>query len=103
MKGLGGAGRPGAAVFISIRKINPHLPIGGTGGFGGNGSGGGVGLGGVGLGGDGVSGIFVLFRESFLLQRLVVNLIHANEAANKVPIFLGRKTASTRRPDQLAR
>jgi hypothetical protein len=42
-------------------------------------------------------------RNDKLLQPLAVNSINANEATNKIPIFLVRKTASARRPDKLAR
>ena len=38
-----------------------------------------------------------------LLQPLAVNLINANEAPDKIPVFLVRKTTSARRPDKLAR
>jgi hypothetical protein len=38
-----------------------------------------------------------------LLQPFAVNLINANEAPDKIPIFLVRKTTSARRPDKLAR
>src|SRR5438552_14277946 len=37
------------------------------------------------------------------LQPLAVNLINANKAANKIPIFLIRKSASARGPGKLAR
>ena len=77
---------------------------GGTGsGFGGKGSGGGAGDGGAGLGGDGISGIGAPFRESLLLQRFAVNLINANEAADKIPILLIRESAIAWRPGKLAR
>jgi hypothetical protein len=42
-------------------------------------------------------------RNDKLLQPLAVNSINANEATNKIPIFLVRKTASARRPGKLAR
>jgi hypothetical protein len=38
-----------------------------------------------------------------LLQPFAVNLINANEAPDKIPIFLVGKTTSARRPDKLAR
>ena len=46
---------------------------------------------------------FSFARNDKLLQPLAVNLINANEAPDKIPIFLVRKTASARRPDKLAR
>lgn len=46
---------------------------------------------------------FSFARKDNLLQPLAVNLINANEAPDKIPIFLVRKTASARRPDKLAR
>jgi len=77
---------------------------GGTGGgLGGKGSGGGTGHGGPGVGGDGLSGICVPIRESLLLQRFAVNLINANEAADKIPIPLIRESAIAWRPSKLAR
>ena len=72
-------------------------------GFGGNGSGGGTGHGGVGLGGDGFSGIGALVKESLLLQRFAVNLINANNAADKIPVLLIRESAIVCRPGKLAR
>ena len=76
---------------------------GGTGGgLGGKGSGGGTGHGGPGVGGDGLSGICVPIRESLLLQRFAVNLINANEAADKIPILLIRKSAIVCRPAEIA-
>ena len=41
--------------------------------------------------------------ESFLLERFSVNLVNANKAANKIPIFLIQKSAIACRPDQIAR
>jgi hypothetical protein len=46
---------------------------------------------------------FSIARNDKLLQPLAVNLINANEAPDKIPIFLVRKTTSARRPDKLAR
>ena len=46
---------------------------------------------------------FSLARNDKLLQPLAVNLINANEAPDKIPVFLVRKTTSARRPDKLAR
>lgn len=42
-------------------------------------------------------------RNSKLLQPLTVNLVNANIAPDKIPIFLVRKTASARRPGQFTR
>jgi hypothetical protein len=50
-----------------------------------------------------IQGFFSIARNNKLLQPLAVNLINANEAPDKIPIFLVRKTASARRPDKLAR
>src|SRR4029077_15959887 len=44
-----------------------------------------------------------LLKESLLLQRFAVNLINANEAADKIPILLIRKSAIARRPREIAR
>jgi hypothetical protein len=52
------------------RRSLRYLPIGGTGGFGGNGSGGGVGVGGAGFGGDGVSGIGILLETRLYCSHL---------------------------------
>ena len=71
-------------------------------GFGGKGSGGGTGSGGVGLGGDGFSGMEPSLKESILLQWFAVNLINANEAADKIPILLIRKSAIVCRPAEIA-
>ena len=62
-------------------------------GFGGKGSGGGTGGGGVGLGGDGFSSMEPSLKNRFLLQQFAVNSIDANEAADKIPILLIRKSA----------
>src|SRR5947208_14135561 len=84
------------------RRLQPSA-TGGTGaGFGGNGSGGGAGVGGRGSGGKGCSGIVLLVTKSLLLKRLAVDLIHTHKAADKVPIFLIRKTTGVRRPSKLA-
>jgi hypothetical protein len=72
-------------------------------GLGGKGSGGGTGGGGVGLGGDGFSGMEALVKESLLLQRFAVNLINANHAAYKIPVFLIGESAIVCRPRKLAR
>ena len=72
-------------------------------GFGGKGSGGGTGGGGVGLGGDGFSSMEALVKESLLLQGFAVNSIDANEAADKIPILLIRKSAIPCRPGEIAR
>ena len=50
-----------------------------------------------------IEGFFGSVRNDKLLQPLAVNLINANEATNKIPIFLVRKTTSARRPDKFAR
>ena len=41
-------------------------------------------------------------KESLLLQRLAVSLVNSNKAADKVPIFLIRKSAVVRRPGEIA-
>ncbi len=45
--------------------------------------------------------LVVSLNESFLLQPLAVNLINAHGAADEVPIFLIRKSASARGPGKL--
>ena len=42
-------------------------------------------------------------NESFLLQRLAVNLINANEAPDEIPIFLISKSTSAGEPGKLTR
>src|SRR4051794_4034262 len=42
-------------------------------------------------------------KESLLLQRFAVNLINANNAADKIPIFLIRESTISCRPGKLAR
>ena len=107
---MGGEGRTSVAFFVSVRQLNwkrglierYDLPAGGSGGgFGGNGSGGGAGAGGV--GGDGFLGIRISIRESLLLQWFGVNLVDANNAADKIPVLLVRKSAIARRPGEIAR
>ena len=44
-----------------------------------------------------------LVKESLLLQWFAVNLIDANEAADKIPILLIRKSAIACRPGEIAR
>jgi hypothetical protein len=64
---------------------------------------GGAGLGGAGLGGDGLSDIGAPLIKSVLLQPFAVNLINANKASDKIPIFLIGEAASARGPSKLAR
>src|SRR5438034_7202995 len=47
--------------------------------------------------------MMISFQLIVLLQPLAINLINANKASDKIPIFLIRKRASTRGPGKLAR
>ena len=42
-------------------------------------------------------------KESLLLQRFAVDLINANNAADKIPVLLIRESAVVSRPGKLAR
>ena len=46
---------------------------------------------------------WVLIRQSLLLQWFAVNLINANKAADKIPIFLICESAIVCRPGEIAR
>jgi hypothetical protein len=91
------------AASPSGRRLQIHLPnVGSGGGLGGKGSGGGEGGGAGGFGCDGLSGIGAAVLRSLLLKRFAVDLINTHKAADKIPIFLIRKTSGVRRPGQLA-